>query len=74
MREVSGTSCTTISSQRNHVAGQSTLTRIANLLEVWQERRRSRITLAHMSEGMLKDIGLSPGDAINEWEKPFWRE
>jgi|LNAP01.1.fsa_nt_gb uncharacterized protein YjiS (DUF1127 family) len=73
MSDVRGTSCTTIDSQASHAAGQSPLARIANLLAVWQERRRSRSTLAHMSESMLKDIGLSPGDAINEWEKPFWR-
>jgi uncharacterized protein YjiS (DUF1127 family) len=74
MSNVRDTSCTTIDSQASHGAGQSPLTRIANLLAVWQERRRTRTALAHMSDGMLKDIGLSPGDAINEWEKPFWRE
>jgi uncharacterized protein YjiS (DUF1127 family) len=26
-----------------------------------------------MPDGMLKDIGLSRGDAESEYEKPFWR-
>ncbi len=51
----------------------SPLTRFANLLAVWHERRQSRATLAHMPEDMLKDLAMSPGDAIAEWEKPFWR-
>jgi uncharacterized protein YjiS (DUF1127 family) len=44
-----------------------------DLLLTWHQRRRSRADLAGMPDVMLKDIGLSRGDADQEWEKPFWR-
>jgi len=40
---------------------------------VWRERHRGRAELIGMPDGMLKDIGLSRGDAESEYEKPFWR-
>lgn len=35
---------------------------------------RQRRELLALSDGMLKDIGLSRADAIREGEKPFWCE
>jgi uncharacterized protein YjiS (DUF1127 family) len=49
------------------------LGRATDLYWVWRERRRSRADLVGMPEAALKDIGLSRGDAEQEWQKPFWR-
>ena len=49
------------------------LDRAADLFWTWRERHRGRANLAGMPEAALKDIGLSRGDAEQEWEKPFWR-
>ena len=47
--------------------------RFLDLLLTWHQRRRSRANLAGMPDAMLKDIGMSRGEADQEWEKPFWR-
>lgn len=46
---------------------------LAVLFRIWQERRRHRRDLSRMSDHMLKDIGLTPGEALDEMAKPFWR-
>ena len=43
------------------------------VLEHWVERRRERRALLRLSDGMLKDIGISRLDAEQEFAKPFWR-
>jgi uncharacterized protein YjiS (DUF1127 family) len=43
------------------------------LFAVWRERRRGRANLIGLPDGMLKDIGLSRGEAESEYGKPFWR-
>jgi uncharacterized protein YjiS (DUF1127 family) len=43
------------------------------LIAVWHERFCARRDLARMSDHLLKDIGLTPGDAADEIAKPFWR-
>lgn len=43
------------------------------LLAAWNQRRRTRIALAKLPPHLLRDIGLSAGDAAREAEKPFWR-
>jgi len=53
--------------------GQSVLSRLAETLHVWQQRRESRRELAQWSDRELHDIGVSSGDAIYEASKPFWR-
>jgi uncharacterized protein YjiS (DUF1127 family) len=73
MSELHYTSSSPFASRNQHPSGETALLRFANLLAEWRERRRGRAALAQMSEGMLKDIGLSSGDASSEWEKPFWR-
>lgn len=42
-------------------------------LLLWAERQRVRRALARMDAHLLKDIGLTPGEAENEIQKPFWR-
>jgi uncharacterized protein YjiS (DUF1127 family) len=54
--------------------GTSIAAQLVDLLATWHQRRRGRAELAGMPDGMLKDIGLSRGDAEHEWEKPFWRD
>ena len=44
-----------------------------NKLHTWRERSRQRKELAQLSPYMLKDIGVSRSDAINEVQKPFWK-
>ena len=43
-----------------------------HMLVIWQERNEQRHALSELSERMLKDIGVSAGDAYNEMRKPFW--
>lgn len=46
---------------------------VRDLLRTWQVRAADRTALARLDEQMLRDIGLSPGDARREYSKPFWR-
>lgn len=39
----------------------------------WHEIRRQRRALLALDDAMLKDIGISRADALQEGEKPFWR-
>ncbi|HWT97457.1 MAG TPA: DUF1127 domain-containing protein [Terriglobales bacterium] len=55
------------------VAEVSLVAKGFELFWLWQERHRGRANLIGMPDGMLKDIGLSRGDAESEYEKPFWR-
>jgi uncharacterized protein YjiS (DUF1127 family) len=41
-------------------------------LGLWRQRARQRRHLAEMSAEMLRDIGVSPGQARAEAGKPFW--
>ncbi len=41
--------------------------------QLWQTRRTSRNHLRQMDKRLLKDIGVTPMDALNEFRKPFWR-
>jgi uncharacterized protein YjiS (DUF1127 family) len=71
-------SSTPINSKLHHArsdqeSGWSTVARLMDMYMTWHQRRRSRADLAGMPDLMLKDIGLSRGDAEHEWEKPFWR-
>lgn len=43
------------------------------LPSTWHGRYRARRDLARMSDHLLRDIGLTPGDAADEVAKPFWR-
>jgi uncharacterized protein YjiS (DUF1127 family) len=39
----------------------------------WRRRARDRAELANLDDRMLKDIGLTRGDAEFLSDKPFWR-
>jgi uncharacterized protein YjiS (DUF1127 family) len=41
-------------------------------LDAWIERHRQRNALLELNDSMLKDIGISRADAVNEGSKPFW--
>jgi len=43
------------------------------LLKTWRRRANERQTLVTMSDAMLRDIGITRCDAMNEASKPFWR-
>ena len=73
MAQVSCSSSTVTGRHAPRPENASAFYRLVNHLEVWSERHRARRALAEMSDAMLKDIGLSRGDATYEWEKPFWR-
>jgi len=46
----------------------------ADNLSVWQDRCRERRALMRLSERSLKDLGISRGQALTEFEKPFWQD
>ncbi|MFV0473989.1 MAG: DUF1127 domain-containing protein [Pikeienuella sp.] len=41
-------------------------------LGLWRRVARERRRLAEMPAEMLKDIGLTPGEAAREANRPFW--
>jgi len=46
---------------------------VRSTLQQWARRRRGRAELARLDDRMLRDIGVTPGDAWREINKPFWR-
>ncbi|MBL8662167.1 MAG: DUF1127 domain-containing protein [Candidatus Odyssella sp.] len=40
----------------------------------WAARARQRRDLADLDAHLLKDIGVTPGQAVRESAKPFWVE
>jgi uncharacterized protein YjiS (DUF1127 family) len=47
---------------------------LAEAMGIWIERVRMRRRLSHLSDHMLRDIGVSRAEAARETEKPFWRK
>ncbi len=47
--------------------------RLAALAGSWLERHRSRRDLVQLDERLLRDIGLTPAEAIEESAVPFWK-
>jgi uncharacterized protein YjiS (DUF1127 family) len=45
---------------------------VTALFAEWRRRVRSRYELDRLSERDLADMGLTPLDAANEMQKPFW--
>ncbi|MBT8429460.1 MAG: DUF1127 domain-containing protein [Gammaproteobacteria bacterium] len=43
------------------------------LLNTWYQRSRQRRQLAELSETQLRDIAISPAQALAESAKPFWQ-
>ena len=46
---------------------------IVDLLLTWQARANQRHLLSELDDRLLHDIGLTPQQALNEADKPFWR-
>jgi uncharacterized protein YjiS (DUF1127 family) len=49
------------------------LIRTFNTLQSWADRRRTRTHLYRLPDYMLRDIGISRADVVEEYEKPFWK-
>lgn len=47
--------------------------RMAIVVAVWDQRRRTRRALGQLSDHQLRDIGLSYGAATTEARRPFWQ-
>jgi uncharacterized protein YjiS (DUF1127 family) len=47
---------------------------LLSVLREWRRRFRGRETLAQLSDGALRDVGLTRADVARECGKPFWRE
>ncbi|HWV10397.1 MAG TPA: DUF1127 domain-containing protein [Pseudomonas sp.] len=45
---------------------------IGRQLMRWQQLMKERRQLASLSDGALKDMGLSRADVLQESERPFW--
>ena len=48
--------------------------RLVAVLRLWHRRYRTRRELATCDAWLLRDIGISTGEAQHEADKPFWRE
>jgi uncharacterized protein YjiS (DUF1127 family) len=46
--------------------------RFRHVIAIWRARQAERQALAVMTDRELRDIGVSPGEAIAEARKPFW--
>lgn len=44
-----------------------------DLLRLWRTRRQSRLALSRLDARLLDDCGLTPGEAMREASRPFWR-
>lgn len=47
-------------------------TAAARLVRLWADRAQGRRALRHLDDHLLKDIGLTRGQALREAGKPFW--
>ena len=59
---------------RGRRAGRRTNVLLRGVLAVeqWSERHRQRRALLELSDHVLKDIGISRGEAEREGRRPFW--
>ncbi len=64
---------TSLTTPRSLSQSQDTST-ATPLYQIWLARLKQRRQLAHLSDVMLKDIGISRSDADAEASKPFWKE
>ena len=49
------------------------LARAVEVILTWQDRAAQRAALARMDARMLKDIGLTRSEALEESRRPFWQ-
>ena len=50
------------------------LQQVIAVLKRWKENHHTRQQLRHMDEHLLKDIGISRADMIEEASKHFWQD
>jgi uncharacterized protein YjiS (DUF1127 family) len=43
------------------------------IIRMWNRVQKDNRALLNMSDHMLKDIGISRVDAVQEWRKWFWQ-
>lgn len=55
-------------------ARQAAFAHLWHTLALWFGRHRQRHDLAALDAHLLKDIGVTPGEAKREAAKPFWIE
>ncbi|KWT05587.1 MULTISPECIES: DUF1127 domain-containing protein [Pseudomonas syringae group] len=55
-----------------HVQAGRALISLKRHVQRWLELHRQRRLLSQMSDGALKDLGLSRADIQQEVERPFW--
>ncbi|MEH6470364.1 MAG: DUF1127 domain-containing protein [Halopseudomonas sp.] len=60
--------------QSSQVAEAATKTDWRERLQRWAINWRTRRQLRQLDSYLLKDIGVSRGDAMIEAEKPFWQD
>ena len=53
---------------------RAAVARLRHALALWFGRARQRHDLAGLDAHLLKDIGVTPGQAGREAAKPFWVE
>ena len=54
-------------------AWMAPLSQIADYVRLWRHRRKTRRALLRLDERLLRDIGVDRRDALQEAQKPFWR-
>ena len=47
--------------------------RVAYQVSIWSTRAKTRTELRKLDAAHLRDVGLSPRQALIECRKPFWR-
>jgi uncharacterized protein YjiS (DUF1127 family) len=47
--------------------------RLVERVAEWRRRSEGRAALARFDARALRDIGLTPSEAVSEINKPFWR-
>ena len=67
--------CTTMNNAARVPSGrfQSPVVGFFGTLLLWQERASQRRRLAELDGHMLKDLGITRGEAQMEAAKPFWQ-
>ncbi len=49
------------------------IARLWRQVKTWQQRARQRKELSRLTMRDLRDLGITPGEALREVMKPFWR-
>lgn len=60
--------------QRIYNSVSAVLLFFPNTIRTWHDRSRGRRYLAQMDTRMLKDVGMTEADRLNELGKPFWQK